>query len=147
MKFANILIPLIFMIISIVSKSIQEKKAIEKRKLQNRPNNTKGFDMNQPPKLRTRQVEVKPKPRTNVGDLSAQVKKETKKVVVENASVVTNLVEEKNIKEKDSYKKPDDEINDINKPKEMFDIRKDILKGVIYSEILSKPKCFQRKGM
>lgn len=147
MKFANILIPLIFMIISIVSKSIQEKKAIEKRKLQNRPNNTKGFDMNQPPKPRTRQVEVKPKARTNVGDLSAQVKKETKKVVAENASVVTNLVEEKNIKEEDSYKKPDDEINDKNKPKEMFDIRKDILKGVIYSEILSKPKCFQRKGM
>jgi hypothetical protein len=147
MDFAEILIFLFFTIISIVIKSVKEKKAIEEKKSQNRSNNTKVFDMNPPPKPKTRQAKVKSKSRTNVDDLGGQVKKETKKVVAENASVVTNSAEEKNIKEGYSYKKPDDEVNDKNKPKEMFDIRKDILKGVIYSEILSKPKCFQRKGM
>lgn len=147
MDFAEILIFLLFTIISIVIKSVQDKKAIEKKKSQNRSNNTKVFDMNPPPKPRTRQAEVKSKPYTNVGDLSGQAKKETKKLVVENAPVVTNLAEEINIKGEDLYKKTGDEINDKDKPKEVFDIRKDILKGVIYSEILAKPKCFQRKGM
>ena len=69
MDFAEILIFLFFTIISIVIKSVKEKKAIEEKKSQNRSNNTKVFDMNPPPKPKTRQAKVKSKSRTNVDDL------------------------------------------------------------------------------
>lgn len=134
----GLLIFIIMLVFDILSKSLSDKRKIEKsrKKAQNWPNKSidiekssygdvrKGKDIPAGSNLHTKEVKAEPLGSQLQKDNMSYVKNEVKDAIAENA-------------------KRKDNIESLNRKKNSM--KNDILKGIIYSEILGEPKSIRIK--